>query len=127
MPARMNLAASATNQLSEAMAMRARTARVRTPVVYEQNDCVVIEMPAPGVQCDELELRLKGGVALVVREPSGTCCATVILPAAISLSDSVIYCVGGVLSMTFVKADTAEASDGANLDYELTGLELMAS
>lgn len=114
-------------QLSEAIVRSLGRSALRAPVVYEQNDCVVIEMPAPGVQCDELELRLDGGVALRVCEPLGVCRATIILPTAISLADSVIYCVGGVLSMTFVKADSAEACGVVDVEFDRAELMSMAS
>lgn len=127
MTASMNREGSATSQLSDAMAKSLRPCVLQTPVVYEQNDCVVVEMPAPGVRCDELELRLEDQVALSVSEPSGACSATIVLPAPISLADSVIYCVGGALSMTFVKAEAVEALEGTEVGYELPAMGSRAS
>jgi hypothetical protein len=80
-------------------------------MVFEQNECVVVEMPAPRGADDELEMHLEGEHTLVVESPSHRFRARVALPARISLADSVVYCLGGVLSMTFLKADVADEID----------------
>lgn len=115
------------SQLSDAIVKSLRRAPLRAPVVFEENDCIVVEMPAQDVGCDELELTLEDDIVLRVEEPSGTCSAKIILPEPVSLSDSVVYCVGGVLTMTFVKADAIEALAEADVETDEYDEELLAS
>ena len=100
---------SVLDQLSVALTRSLKRPALAAPVVYEQNDCVVVEMPSSRVQADALDLRLEGDYTLVIGRPNQSYYARVALPARISLTDSVIYSLGGTLSMTFVKADVADA------------------
>ncbi len=99
---------SVLEQLSDAIARSMKRPARLTPMVYEQNECVVVEMPAPRVPVDEIELHLDGEYTLVIGHPGQKFHARVALPARVSVADSVAYCVGGVLSMTFLKADAVE-------------------
>lgn len=108
-------------ELEEAIASRLRGYSLRTPLVFEQNDCVVVEIPAPATPCEELELSLDGDILLTICDPQANSETHVVLPAPVSLIDSVIFCVGGVLSMTFVKADAVD-----RLEDELESEPLLA-
>ena len=99
---------SVLEQLSDAIARSLKRPAMVAPMVYEQNECVVVEMPAPRVRVDEIELHLEGDYTLVVGHPGQGFYARVALPTRVSVADSVIYCLGGMLSMTFLKADAVE-------------------
>ena len=102
---------SVLEQLSDAITRSLkRPARV-APMVYEQNECVVVEMPAPRVPLEEVEVSLEGEYTLVIGHPGQRLYARVALPAPVSVADSVAYCLGGVLSMTFLKAEAADELD----------------
>ncbi|MCW5849513.1 MAG: Hsp20/alpha crystallin family protein [Anaerolineae bacterium] len=99
---------SVLGQLSDAIARSLKRPIKLTPMVYEQNECVVVEMPAPRVPVDEIELHLEGDYTLVIGHSGQGFYARVALPARVSVADSVAYCLGGILSMTFLKADAVE-------------------
>ena len=96
----------------------------KAPFVYEQNDCVVVEMPAPEALVDELEMSLDGPRTLNITDTSGSFAARVTLPADVSVEDCVAYVVGGVLSITFLRADAID--DFEALDEEDCELVLAA-
>jgi hypothetical protein len=102
---------SLLEQLSVAIAQSLKRPALKGPMVFEQNDCVVVEMPAPRMADDEIELRLDGDYTLEISSPSHRFHARVALPSRISVADSVIYYLGGILSLTFLKADAADAAD----------------
>lgn len=78
------------------------------PFVYEQNDCVVVEMSAPALPVDELEMSLDGPRNLCITNARAGLVARVTLPADVSVADCVAYVVAGVLSITFLKADAID-------------------
>ncbi len=96
----------------------------KAPFVYEQNDCVVVEIPAPAALMDELEMSLDGLRTLNITDTSGLFAARVTLPADVSVEDCVAYVVGGVLSITFLKADAID--DLEVMDEEDCALVLAA-
>ena len=96
----------------------------KAPFVYEQNDCVVVEIPAPAALVDELEMSLDGLRTLNITDTSGLFAARVTLPADVSVEDCVAYVVGGVLSITFLKADAID--DLEVMDEEDCALVLAA-
>ncbi len=113
---------SVLDQLTAAIERSLTARRMAAPMVFEQNDCVVIEMPAPRTPIDELDMRLDGEYTLVIGSAAQGFQARVALPARISVADSVVYCLGGILSMTFLKADVAdemECEDDPALDLAL--------
>ena len=99
---------SVLEQLSDAIARSLKRSPMVAPMVYEQHECVVVEMPAPRVSLDEVEVRLEGDYTLVIGRPGQSFYARVALPTRVSVADSVAYCLGGILSMTFLKADAVE-------------------
>ena len=99
---------SVLEQLSDAITRSLKRPAMVAPMVYEQNECVVVEMPAPRVPLDEVEVSLEGEYTLVIGRPGQSFYARVALPAPVSVADSVAYCLGGVLSMTFLKADAVD-------------------
>ena len=97
------------NQLSAAIAHSLKRPHKKAPIVFEENDCIVIEMPAPRGYVDELEIRLEGERTLVLSSQADpTFYARVMLPARVSPTDSVAYSLHGVLSLTLLKAEVAE-------------------
>lgn len=100
---------SVIQQLSAAMAHSLTRTPKRAPIVFEENDCIVIEMPAPRGLVDELDIRLEGERTLVLSSQADpTFYARVMLPAPVSPADSVAYVLRGVLSLTLLKADVAD-------------------
>ncbi|MFN8497775.1 MAG: Hsp20/alpha crystallin family protein [Anaerolineae bacterium] len=86
------------------------------PFVYEQNDCVVVEMSAPAIPVDELEMSLDGPRNLCITNGRAGLVARVTLPADVSVEDCVAYVVGGVLSITFLKADAIDQMDSPDAE-----------
>ena len=58
------------DQLSVAVARSMKRSALSAPVVYEQNDCVVVEMPASRVHAAALDLHLEGEYTLVIGRPN---------------------------------------------------------
>lgn len=88
----------------------------KAPFVYEQNDCIVVEIPAPAVLIDELEMSLDGPHTLNIIDTTGALAVRVTLPADVSVEDCVAYVVGGVLSITFLKADAIDDLEALDAD-----------
>ena len=100
------------SDLREAIAKSLRRFPLQAPMVYEQNDCVVVELPAPRIPDDALDVRLEGEHTLIIGSHTDkTYQARVALPARVSVADCVAYYLGGILSLTFLKADAADALD----------------
>ena len=112
------------DELNAAISRSIQASLRRAPFVYEQNDCVVVEIPAPAALMDELEMSLDGLRTLNITDTSGLFAARVTLPADVSVEDCVAYVVGGVLSITFLKADAID--DLEVMDEEDCALVLAA-
>lgn len=111
---------SILDQLSAAIVNNMKRPAAVTPMVFEQGDCVVVEMKAPRLNAEEIDLRLEGDYTLVISSPNRKLYARVALPSRISLADSVVYVLGGILSMTFLKADAiSELEADADPAYDL--------
>ncbi|MFN8471252.1 MAG: Hsp20/alpha crystallin family protein [Anaerolineae bacterium] len=108
--------AMALDELSAAMSRSVQASLHKAPFVYEQNDCVVVEMPAPATPVDELEMRLEGPRGLVLTDTRGGFSARVLLPADVSMEDCVAYVVGGILSITFLRADAIDLMETSDAE-----------
>ena len=104
------------DQLGAAMSRSVPASLHMAPFVYEQNDCVVVEMPAPAVPLDELEMSLDGPRDLCLTNADAGFAARVTLPADVSVEDCVAYVVAGVLSITFLKADAIDLMDSPDAE-----------
>jgi HSP20 family molecular chaperone IbpA len=99
-------------QLTDAIFNSLKRRPLPAPTVYEQGECVIVELPAPRVAAPELDIRLEGERTLVIGcDQDPWFHARVALPARISPADCVAMFFGDVLSLTFLKAEAVDDLD----------------